>query len=232
MFKINSSINNNEHKSHFFNPYCFGEGPCVCMRVITAGFDVVVCPEFSSFRSGSGCSTPLILHMGNPAVIRIARAGGEIDFICRIIDVTKMLFVWNISLISEVMDKTGFRSWVFVLFIDTLQKQRGQYTHWCTFLDRIAPHRSSEQVLIYLFYLLIGPQAPTHPLCIWKDLCILNDCTWEEPLLQSAHRHWCHSGCAHTQTKVFASISCISHIIQASLLSHLHPHIPVRSTGH
>lgn len=67
------------------------------MKVITVGFDVVVCPEFSSFRSGSGCSTPLILHMGNPAVIRIGRAGGEIDFICRIIDVTKMLFVWNIK---------------------------------------------------------------------------------------------------------------------------------------
>ena len=97
IFKINSSIKNNEHKSHFFNPYCVGEGPCVCMKVITVGFDVVVCPEFSSFRSGSGCSTPLILHMGNPAVIRIGRAGGEIDFICRIIDVTEMPFVWNIK---------------------------------------------------------------------------------------------------------------------------------------
>lgn len=80
-----------------FNPYCVGGGPCVCMKVITVGFDVVVCPEFSSFRSGSGCSTPLILHMGNPAVIRIGRAGGEIDFICRIIDVTEMPFVWNIK---------------------------------------------------------------------------------------------------------------------------------------
>lgn len=93
IFKINSSIRNNAHKSYFFNPYCVGEGPCVCMKVITVGFDVVVCPEFSSFRSGSGCSTPLILHMGNPAVIRIGGAGGEIDFICRIIDVTEMLFV-------------------------------------------------------------------------------------------------------------------------------------------
>lgn len=80
-----------------FNPYCVGGGPCVCMKVITVGFDVVVCPEFSSFRSGSGCATPLILHMGNPAVIRIGRAGGEIDFICRIIDVTEMPFVWNIK---------------------------------------------------------------------------------------------------------------------------------------
>lgn len=97
IFKINSSVKNNAHKSHFSNPYCVGEGPCVCMKVITVGFDVVVCPEFSSFRSGSGCSTPLILHMGNPAVIRIGRAGGEIDFICRIIDVTEMQFVWNIK---------------------------------------------------------------------------------------------------------------------------------------
>lgn len=87
------AVRNNAHKSHLFNPYCGAESPCVCMKVITVGFDVVVCPEFSSFRSGSGCSTPLILHMGNPAVIRIGRAGGEIDFICRIIDVTKMLFV-------------------------------------------------------------------------------------------------------------------------------------------
>lgn len=76
-----------------FNPYCVGGGPRVCMKVITVGFDVVLCPEFSSFRSGSGCSTPLMLHMGNPAVIRIGRAGGEIDFICRIIDVTEMPFV-------------------------------------------------------------------------------------------------------------------------------------------
>lgn len=76
-----------------YSTHIVGEGPCVCMKVITVGFDVVVCPEFFSFRSGSGCSTPLILHMGNPAVIRIGRAGGEIDFICRIIDVTEMLFV-------------------------------------------------------------------------------------------------------------------------------------------
>ena len=63
------------------------------MKVITMGFDVAVCPEFPSFTAGSGRPSPLIPHMGNPAVIRIGEARGEIDFICRIIGVTEMLFV-------------------------------------------------------------------------------------------------------------------------------------------
>lgn len=55
----------NGHKFHLFKPILCRRGPCVYMKVITVGFDVVMCPEYPGFRSGAGC--PINTTYGKPS---------------------------------------------------------------------------------------------------------------------------------------------------------------------